>query len=97
MFLCFGFTKVPNNMILMSHHCIDPYYCTTLCVHVLQRVGGPGEPRALVVPIIFRARNLFCRSRDKERWWEPTDPTSVDGRPGPTRFVEPFLEILAES
>ena len=48
MFLCFGFTKVPNNMIFMSHRCIEPYYyCITLCVHVLQRVGGLGEPRAL--------------------------------------------------
>ena len=53
MFLWFGFTKVPNNMILMSNHCIDPYYCTTLCVHVLQRVGGPGEPRALLSPTLL--------------------------------------------
>ena len=49
MFLRFGFTKVPNNMILMSHRCTHPYYCITLCVHVLQRVGGPGEPRALLL------------------------------------------------
>ena len=34
-----------NRIILMFHGCIDAYCCITLCVHVLQRVGGPGEPR----------------------------------------------------
>ena len=50
MFLCSGFTKVPNNMILMSHRCIEPGSRTTLCVHVLQRLGGPGEAGAFFFP-----------------------------------------------
>ena len=72
--------------------------CAAACRAPSRARGGGGAPlRPLVVPIILWARDLFCSSRDKERRWGPTDPTSVDGRPAPTRFVEPFLEILAES
>ena len=46
MFLCFGFANLPKKIILMFHRCIDAYYCITLCVQVLQWVGGPSEPRA---------------------------------------------------